>query len=121
MAVPRMREGDWVCRTHDIVTPDRSGCVPACPHCGAMVLHAVRERGRDYLMYAEPSPTHCAGPGRHLLGPGRINTGWHACGCSPAARAGNKGHRSWRCGECGDEQLWPPHEPGHDEAAPATS
>lgn len=88
----RRREGDWVCSTHDVVTPCAETIVPSCPHCGALVLHAVRERGRDYLVYVEPRPQRCDND--HRLAPGRTLVGWYVCQCPPVLAAGDNGHRT---------------------------
>src|SRR5688572_21391560 len=106
MAERPRRAGDWLCHHHGVVSPRTDTLVPSCPTCGAMALRAVQERGRDYLVYVEPAPARCAAG--HPLGPGQVHLGVSPCGCPPVARVDGRGHRTWRCGTCGDVQQWPP-------------
>jgi hypothetical protein len=75
---PRLRAGDWTCATHGLVDPRTDGPIPACPDCGAVAMLVMMHRS-GYPVFVEPAPTHCAGPDRHPLGPGRVQLGWRAC------------------------------------------
>lgn len=92
------REGDWSCADHGVVTPRTDTLIPTCPTCGRMALQAIRERGKSYLVYAEPSPEHCANG--HPYGPGRVLLSSYSCA------AGHR-HRTWQCRTCDDVQQWP--------------
>ena len=48
-----------------------------------MASRVVCERGKGYLIHAEPSPRPCANG--HEYGRNRVHLGWHACHCPPAA------------------------------------
>lgn len=67
---------------------------------------AVRDpAAADAVVWQELTPRTCAGPERHPLGPGTVLVGSQACTCHEAGM-----HRTWTCGECGDRQMWPPHD-----------
>jgi hypothetical protein len=102
--------GDQVCREHGRVDPRGGHIVPACPCCGEMLLRY--DVARDgHRRFTEPTPSHCAGPGRHPLSPGATRLGWRSCDCLRDVDGGPHGHRTWRCdadGDCADVQTWPP-------------
>ncbi len=107
-----IRPGQWTCPVHGIITPAMDGLVPYCPHfqggrrCMWWAHLAVQRRGK--VLHAEPNPPACAGPARHLFGPGAAMVGTSPCPCTPVMM-----HRQWSCRApgCGDVQEWPPHNP----------
>jgi hypothetical protein len=100
-----VRTGQHVCPEHGLVDPYRS-LVAACPEC--LQQTHVASRGKDgQVSWHTEQPSHCAGPDRHRLAPGKVLLGHIPCRCTLAG-----GHRTWTCLEpgCGDEQMWPPHD-----------
>ncbi len=103
---PTLRPGDWTCVHHGRVQPRTDTLIPACPQCGGTALQAVLDRRAGYLVHVEQAPARCANG--HLLGPGRVMLGWHACDCPPVRAADTGGHRTWACRTCSNTQCWPP-------------
>jgi hypothetical protein len=80
-----LRTWDWVCGDHGGSIPTATGsCPPADTQCGAIVRGVRMDRpGRP--RFPEPTPTHCAGAGKHPVG-GTVRMDWSPWPRAPGRR-----------------------------------